>query len=303
MTYYLLNIIYNFGNITCFIFFLLEGAATYACSGSTCCPSIAAVCNRAGWTMGKVKDTYIQYEAAMDQYVGRVVAGLNLQSHEFAVSPPYFVPSMEDEIELSSDMNSVFPFIIATEYRLLVKFCFASLLFGKEFLLQELGSNSPLHSNALFAQCQSHQHLFQQSSTWLVVKFAWEKPEIYLTGIPPHVMLFFNHRSVMNEVVQLHTVLTAKIEAASNDAILAIRADLDSRSIGGGQVSLNRFEAMLAPINECIHNLVENLAMHSAPLTTPTANENGAPSSSAQPTHHMRYQWGKDNKWRRLPEN
>ena len=65
-----------------------KGAATYICSGSTCCPSLAAVCNRAGWTMGKVKDTYIQYEAAQDQYVGRVVAGLNVQSHEFAVFPP-----------------------------------------------------------------------------------------------------------------------------------------------------------------------------------------------------------------------
>jgi hypothetical protein len=67
-----------------------KGAATYVCSGTTCAPSIAAVCNRAGWTMGKVKDTYIRYESAMDEYVGRMVCGLNINSFKFSVSPPFF---------------------------------------------------------------------------------------------------------------------------------------------------------------------------------------------------------------------
>ena len=99
-----------------------KGAATYICSGSTCCPSLAAVCNRAGWTMGKVKDTYIQYEAAQDQYVGRVVAGLNVQSHEFAVSPPYMA-TIPTENHLQQDMQAVFPFLLVTQSLLLIKFC------------------------------------------------------------------------------------------------------------------------------------------------------------------------------------
>ena len=44
-----------------------KGAATYCFGGTTDAPHIVAVCNRAGWTMGKVKDTYIQYKAAGDQ--------------------------------------------------------------------------------------------------------------------------------------------------------------------------------------------------------------------------------------------
>jgi hypothetical protein len=55
-----------------------KGAATYCCSGTTMAPSIAAVCNRAGWSMGQVKDIYIRYEAASDHYVGRIVAGLDV---------------------------------------------------------------------------------------------------------------------------------------------------------------------------------------------------------------------------------
>jgi len=43
-----------------------KGAATYASSGSTCCPSGAAVNLRVGWTLGNVQDKYIWYEAAGD---------------------------------------------------------------------------------------------------------------------------------------------------------------------------------------------------------------------------------------------
>ena len=37
-----------------------KGAATYVASGSTACPSHTSVCNRAGWTQGKVLDVYLQ---------------------------------------------------------------------------------------------------------------------------------------------------------------------------------------------------------------------------------------------------
>lgn len=41
--------------------------------------------------MGNVKDKYIKYEAAADQRVGRTVAGLDVNSVEFGVSPPIYV--------------------------------------------------------------------------------------------------------------------------------------------------------------------------------------------------------------------
>ena len=51
---------------------------------------MASICLRAGWSMGPVKEKYIHYEKAGDQYVGRVAAGLNVNSTEFAVFCPYF---------------------------------------------------------------------------------------------------------------------------------------------------------------------------------------------------------------------
>jgi hypothetical protein len=67
-----------------------KGAATYCSTGSTVSPPMASICLRAGWSMGPVKEKYIHYEKAGDQYVGRVVCGLNVNSTRFAVSLPYF---------------------------------------------------------------------------------------------------------------------------------------------------------------------------------------------------------------------
>lgn len=68
-----------------------KGAATYCCNGTTAGVGFAAVCNRAGWSMGGVKDRYLQYEEAGDQVCGRTVAGLDVNSHKFAVSAPFFI--------------------------------------------------------------------------------------------------------------------------------------------------------------------------------------------------------------------
>lgn len=50
-------------------------------------PPIVSVCICAGWMMGGVKDRYLKYEAAGDQFVGRCAACLDLLSKNFAISP------------------------------------------------------------------------------------------------------------------------------------------------------------------------------------------------------------------------
>ena len=52
--------------------------------------------------MGVVTHTYCCYEAAGDQYCGRIVAGLPLFSFQFVVLPPKF----KLETELGNDMLS-----------------------------------------------------------------------------------------------------------------------------------------------------------------------------------------------------
>ena len=86
-----------------------KGAATHCSTGTTVSPPMASICLRAGWSMGPVKEKYIHYEKAGDQYVGRVATGLNVNSVEFVILPPYFkflaVDEGEGNISIEDDIK------------------------------------------------------------------------------------------------------------------------------------------------------------------------------------------------------
>ena len=125
-----------------------KGAATYFYVGTTAATHIAAVCNRAGWTMGKVKDTYIQYAAAGDQHVGRVVSGLPVLNVKYACTPHYFCIEPMDQNNASNekeknvcqldDVNTVIGALflckITTVFIPVAISCAAALLFAKYFI-------------------------------------------------------------------------------------------------------------------------------------------------------------------------
>jgi hypothetical protein len=64
-----------------------KGAATLAASGCTVSPSMASICNWAGWKIGGTRDKYIKYDSAGDQFLGRTLCGLNSLVKEFSTSP------------------------------------------------------------------------------------------------------------------------------------------------------------------------------------------------------------------------
>ena len=67
-----------------------KGAITLVASGCTVSPPMASICLRACWSMGTIKDRYIHYEKAGDQFVGRSVTGISSLSVDFAISPVHW---------------------------------------------------------------------------------------------------------------------------------------------------------------------------------------------------------------------
>jgi hypothetical protein len=67
-----------------------KGACSFAAAGSTVCTPMVSICLRAMWSMGLVKERYLQFKKAGDQYLGWVVSGLDINNVSFAISPPYF---------------------------------------------------------------------------------------------------------------------------------------------------------------------------------------------------------------------
>ena len=130
-----------------------KGVASMVCSGSTACPPIAAVALRAGWTFGGVKDKYIFRADAGDQFVGRAAACLDIDSADFAVSPPYFEGEIEGEEcdggqgglerRIAEFVRPRLPAGVAPGAYNLFVFAFASALFNHR-ALSALPASSPV---------------------------------------------------------------------------------------------------------------------------------------------------------------
>ena len=78
-----------------------KGVGKMVSQGCTISPPIILICIQCGWVMGGVKDKYLKYEAAGDQYIGMCASWLNQFSKEFAVTPAYFdfFSEINDEVE------------------------------------------------------------------------------------------------------------------------------------------------------------------------------------------------------------
>mmetsp|Transcript_13416 Transcript_13416/g.25176 ORF Transcript_13416/g.25176 Transcript_13416/m.25176 type:complete len:440 (-) Transcript_13416:928-2247(-) len=117
-----------------------KGAATYAASGCTVSPSMSAICNRAGWKMGGSRDKYVKYEAAGDQFLGRVLCGLNPLLQEFALSPPFFNMEAEELNEVERLLMAFVPGgtdVSAVMFEVL-RMCFACVVYHHNFLAENL---------------------------------------------------------------------------------------------------------------------------------------------------------------------
>ncbi len=126
-----------------------KGVATFACSGTTGGPSIASVCLRVGWSLGGVQDRYIRYEAAGDQYLGRVVAGLPLDGSEFAALPPHFINNEGQTVCLA--VSEMYPLLkLSSCSHDILKLCVASLLYHAEYLQSVMLESHPLFSTFVF---------------------------------------------------------------------------------------------------------------------------------------------------------
>lgn len=89
-----------------------KGATTYALNGTTSAPSNGAISRRGTWSQNGARDRYVKYAEPQDSYLGRVLAGLDVNSVKFACLPPHFDPTKFDEAILST----IFPaFVVQPE--------------------------------------------------------------------------------------------------------------------------------------------------------------------------------------------
>ena len=196
-----------------------KGSASYACAGTTVSPPMVSVCLRAMWSMGHIKERYLQYEKAGDQYLGRVVCGLDVNDPLFAVSPPYFDADHAtiEKIHLLLKEYAVRGDSATADMHRVFYFCYASLCYHRDFLGRNLHQSSKLQASPFYNTMPN----FVKDAA--VVKLPWTKTEAtpVFTGLPPHVVILATCEE-----------LKLELRRAREEIVSDVKEDLDNRRIG-----------------------------------------------------------------------
>ncbi|DBA05028.1 TPA: hypothetical protein N0F65_000716 [Lagenidium giganteum] len=248
---------------------LRKGAATFASSGSTACPSAVAVHLRAGWTMGGVQDRYLRYDAAGDMFVGRTVSALPIGKPEFAVLPPHFVT--DSDLVVRNAVRICFPGLPAPA-ALIGEYALASLVYHSEFLTETLPSAHPLLETPIFRQIAllSTLRSFVQCG-------ATSDRNIVPTGIPPHV-------TILQELAHLRQTVERQQDqqVASNESLVKRVVDgvtnvIEERECHNGVPTCDR---LAATVMRCLRDA--GVLRREEPDVVPSIqNDDDVPASPA----------------------
>jgi hypothetical protein len=153
--------------------------------------------------MGHVRDTYLRYESAGDQFVGRTVAGLPLESPDFAILPPHFRSTAAGVV--AEVVQECFPKSHQSLRNCLEMFL-ASVVYHSDYLKAKLPANHRLFSSPLFStnRLSSLKPLVQCGRFNKVD----EKRIARATGIPPFVSILCQVQDLAGEVKELRPVLS-----------------------------------------------------------------------------------------------
>jgi hypothetical protein len=200
-----------------------KGARSYCQGGTTGGPSTPSILLRGGWALEGIDKKYVRYEAAADQFIGRILAMLSISSSEFAALHPHFDVVDDDVLRA---VKACFPGAPQSMEAVLVQ-CLASLVFHREFLRSNLVPDHPLFKSVLFSQ-----RLVDDLAARVALSFPNDK--ISPTGIPPHV-------SIQRELVEVKKIvsdLPTRVRAA-------ISEEFEQRAIDSGSITRNTMEQML----------------------------------------------------------
>ena len=205
-----------------------KGATGYTASGSTACPPITAVNIRGGWSLGGVQNTYIQYEAAGDMYVGRTVTGLPINSSKFAILPPHFVGL--DASFICECLGIFFPGMPPHLFGI-GEMAIASLVYHRDWLLNicRLPSDHPLYTTVL---CQN-ETLYKKLKNHVVCLLPNDEIAMQATGIPPHVTLLGEMKTIADRLEKNLEKQNENIQLIIN----GVMKELEAKAVGLGTVT------------------------------------------------------------------
>eukprot|EP01013_Petalomonas_cantuscygni_P032228 TRINITY_DN586_c0_g1_i1.p1 TRINITY_DN586_c0_g1~~TRINITY_DN586_c0_g1_i1.p1 ORF type:complete len:790 (+),score=56.99 TRINITY_DN586_c0_g1_i1:18-2387(+) len=256
-----------------------KGALSYATGGTTAAPSMTAVCIRACWSVGQVKDRYLKLEESMDQYVGRLVVGLPADDPSFAMLPPHF----DDPDVVRDTLREVFP-DCTHAFRQTLEMCAASVLWHADLLRRD-APNHRIHKCMLLrpeVEAKLRPHVICHIGT----RF----DRFRATGIPPNVTVLLRIRDVLEGVGGIIPAM----QRIARESQESMQKFLEERAIGLGTVTKHGLEEALQPVMQRLQALQDGFG-RGPEVAEPSGNGGEPAAEDDQEQERWRwphYTWG-----------
>eukprot|EP00960_Hanusia_phi_P037964 753220-Hanusia_phi.AAC.1 len=151
-----------------------------------------------------------------DGFVGRAVAGLPLNTAEFARLPPHFEEC--DHQDVDKTLQKLFP-RCSPQLRKVMEHCMASVVYQLDFLKTRLDSQHPLWKSKLFEDVVVLERLKSRVKCCLVNETTW----MVATGVPPAIIQALYNQRLTGERDRFHDELMKK-----NMQMFSLQTDLSS---------------------------------------------------------------------------
>jgi hypothetical protein len=191
-----------------------KGSATYVSSCSSSGPSSSSICLRAGWSLPGVQDTYVRYEGAGDQVVGRFVTGLPFESPDFALSPPFWPSSVA---LVSHAVQECFP-LCPPQLVKICEFCLASIVYHSEYLSNTLPNDHLLFQTTLFR----NPDLLCDLKSLVQCRHTTAGDAFRCSGIPPHISILVQMEFQTSTIKDILPALSGLAPTVVNSVISAL---------------------------------------------------------------------------------
>ncbi|KAL7561891.1 hypothetical protein ACA910_014266 [Epithemia clementina (nom. ined.)] len=193
-----------------------------------------AVCIRGGSTIGHMKDVYMHYATAGDEFVGQCLCLLPLLQTIFGISPPHF-GSWVGEALIQRAVSSQFPMVHQIEgFGKMCRMCLASTLYHCEYI-SNFASNHIAQITSYVFRHAAMLEFFTENFDAVVTKTPWEDRDHHFSGIPPHL-------TTLHELMEVKTEQRALVDKF----IDRMKVVLDERGIEGGNLTMAQLQAVIA---------------------------------------------------------
>ena len=218
-----------------------KGSATKAVTGVTAPPPIPSVARRGEWSIGSVLDLYWHFGSVGDQYLGRILAGLDPTNENFGILPPHWtlVDPMSNA-HVKEAMELMFGSILVDHPRhtpLLLR-CLACIVHHSDELIAEV-TEMPEHDFSKLGVLHKHSLLAELKT--MVTTDPTPGVVTLATGIPAHVGI----QKKLDAILEKANCIFGKIQSVSTEVVSAIDKAIEEKAINNGQITGDRMVELL----------------------------------------------------------